>query len=148
MSLKAFHIFFISISVLLAVGMGIMTLRTFLETHEMAQLGWCLLSFAAAIVLIIYGLRIRKKLENVGLMLAGFCLIFFPRAAWACSVCMGDPDAPQTHGMNMAILFMLGVVATLLGSFAVFFVHLRTRAKLAASENLNSHGRIGRGERL
>lgn len=68
MSLKAFHIFFIATSALLAVGMGIMTLQTYLDQHAIAQLGWSLLSFAAALSLILYGVRILKKLKNVGFL--------------------------------------------------------------------------------
>ncbi len=66
------------------------------------------------------------------------CLICFSPAALACATCYGDPDDPQTHGMNMAILFMLGVVATMLSLFTAFFVHLRIRAKLVTNENLDS----------
>ena len=62
------------------------------------------------------------------------CLVFFSRTALGCSTCFGDPNAPQTHAINMAILFMLGVVGTLLGLFAAFFVHLRNRAKHVAHE--------------
>ena len=62
------------------------------------------------------------------------CLVCFSRTALACSTCFGDPNAPQTHAVNMAILFMLGVVGTLLGLFAAFFVHLRIRAKQVANE--------------
>jgi len=68
MSLKAFHIFFIATSVLLAVGLGMMTLRTYLEQHAVAQLGWSALSFAAALALTLYGVRIRKKLNDVGFL--------------------------------------------------------------------------------
>ena len=66
-------------------------------------------------------------------------LVCFSRTALACSTCFGDPDAPQTHAMNMAILFMLGVVGTLLGLFAAFFVHLRIRAKHGANGAHASH---------
>ena len=68
MSLKAFHIFFIATSVLLAVGLGMMTLQTYLEKHALAQLGWSLLSFAAAVALIFYGVHILKKLKHVGFL--------------------------------------------------------------------------------
>ena len=68
MSLKAFHIFFIATSVLLAVGLGITTLRTFLERHATAQLGWSLLCFASALALALYGVRILKKLKHVGFL--------------------------------------------------------------------------------
>jgi len=68
MSLKAFHIFFIATSVLLAVGLGVMALRNFLLTHAMPQLGWSLLAFAAAASLVVYGVRIRRKLSHVGFL--------------------------------------------------------------------------------
>ncbi len=68
MSLKAFHLFFIATSVLLAAGLGMMTLQTFLEHHAVAQLGWSFLCFAAALALTVYGLRIRRKLRNVGFL--------------------------------------------------------------------------------
>lgn len=140
MSLKAFHLFFIAISVLLAVGMGAMTLQAFLERHALAQLGWSLLSFAGAIALIVYGVYIRKKLRNVGFLVATVCFISLPRAAYACSSCYGNPEAPQTQAMNMAILFMLLIVAVMLSLFAAFFVHLRIHAKRAAEETLDSRG--------
>lgn len=72
--------------------------------------------------------------------LAIACLIVFTRAASACSTCYGDPAAPQTHGMNMAILFMIGVIGTLLILFAAFFVHLWIRAKRIADQHAASHG--------
>lgn len=68
MSLKTFHIIFIATSVLLAIGLGIMTLKAYLEQHAVAQLGWSLLSFTAALVLIVYGIRILKKLKHVGFL--------------------------------------------------------------------------------
>lgn len=138
MSLKFFHLFFIATSVLLAIGVGTMTLRTFMAERAVAQLGWSSLSFAAAVALIVYGVHIRRKLRNVGLLLAGVYLLGFPRVALACSVCYGDPNAPQTQGMNMAIVFMLIIVATILTLFAAFFVHLRNLATKFATENLES----------
>jgi len=68
MSLKAFHIFFIATSALLAVGVGMMSLQAFLERRAMEQLGWGLVSFAAAAALIVYGVRIRRKLKEVGFL--------------------------------------------------------------------------------
>ena len=65
MSLKSFHIFFISVSVLLAAGMGLRSLLIFLEDQALSQLVWSLLAFAAALALIVYGLRFLKKLKNV-----------------------------------------------------------------------------------
>ena len=59
-------------------------------------------------------------------------LVWFPRAAMACATCYGAADAGQTHPMNMAIFSLLGVVATVLGLFAAFFVYLTIRAKTMA----------------
>jgi site-specific recombinase len=78
--------------------------------------------------------------------LAILCLVCFAPAALACSVCTGDPDAPQTQAMNMAILFLLGVVVTLFSLFAAFFVHLRIRAQHGANEN-STHGMPARSWR-
>ena len=36
-------------------------------------------------------------------------LLVETQAAWACAVCFGAPDDPQTRGMNMAIITMLSV---------------------------------------
>lgn len=68
MSLKAFHIFFIAASVALALGLGVLALRAYMQEHAVAQLGWSLLSFAAAAALIVYGSHILKKLRNVGFL--------------------------------------------------------------------------------
>ncbi len=38
---------------------------------------------------------------------------------WACATCFGDPNDPQTQGMNSAILTLLGVTY---GLFFVMFV--------------------------
>ena len=38
--------------------------------------------------------------------------------AWACAVCFGAPDDPQTFGMNMAIATMLSVTGVVLGLIA------------------------------
>ena len=65
MSLKSFHVFFIAVSVLLSAGMGIRSLRIFLEEQALIQLAWSLLAFGAALALLIYGRRFLKKLKDV-----------------------------------------------------------------------------------
>ena len=59
-------------------------------------------------------------------------LIFIaaPRLALACPVCFGQNDSPLAKGVNMGVFFMLGIVAVMLGAFAMFFVHLSRRARL------------------
>lgn len=59
----------------------------------------------------------------------------FPRMAWACSVCLGDPSSEQIQGMNMAILSLMGVTATVLGGVAFFAAMLWRRAALLERES-------------
>ena len=69
----------------------------------------------------------RKTLLTIGLLAA-------PRAAFACPVCFGDSNAPMAVAMNIGIIFMLIVVAGVLGGFASFFIYLMRRAKRVATQ--------------
>jgi hypothetical protein len=69
----------------------------------------------------------RKTLLTVGLLAA-------PRAAFACPVCFGDSNSPMAIAMNIGIIFMLIVVAGVLGGFASFFIYLIRRAKRVAEQ--------------
>ena len=55
----------------------------------------------------------RRTLPLV-LMACAFMLVT-STDAWACAVCFGAPDSPQTQAMNMAIVTMLGVTGSVLG---------------------------------
>jgi hypothetical protein len=50
----------------------------------------------------------------------------------ACPVCFGQSDSPMAQGLNLGILFLLGVVGFVLASFGAFFIYLARRARLAA----------------
>jgi LPXTG-motif cell wall-anchored protein len=54
---------------------------------------------------------------------------FHASTALGCAVCYGDPQAPMTNGMNMAILSLLGITGGVLSVFVAFFVFLRKRAR-------------------
>lgn len=69
----------------------------------------------------------RKTLLTIGLIAA-------PRAAFACPVCFGENDSPMALAMNMGILFMLIIVAGVLGAFASFFIYLIRRARRVEQE--------------
>jgi hypothetical protein len=49
--------------------------------------------------------------------------------ALACPVCFGPADSPMVDGVNIAILFLLGITGSVLGGFVAFFVHLARRAR-------------------
>jgi hypothetical protein len=65
MSLKAFHVVFISASVLLAMGLGAWEMRAWWDGRRAMDLALGLISLAAGIGLVVYGRYFLKKLRNV-----------------------------------------------------------------------------------
>ncbi|MBE7503152.1 MAG: hypothetical protein HS113_23280 [Verrucomicrobiales bacterium] len=49
-------------------------------------------------------------------------------SGWACATCFGRSDSGLAEGMNMGILFLLGVILSVLATLAGFFVFLARRA--------------------
>lgn len=50
-----------------------------------------------------------------------------PAPSLACAACYGQSSDPLASGMNWGIFTLLGVVVTVLGSFAGFFIYLIRR---------------------
>jgi hypothetical protein len=65
MSLKAFHVFFVIVSVLCALGFGAWAIADYTRTGQGSVLVLGILGFAAALALIWYGLWFLRKLKNV-----------------------------------------------------------------------------------
>ena len=61
-SLKTFHLFFIFISILLAVGYGIYELSDLAQNGSVILAG---LSFAAGLGLVIYGVKVFQKFKTI-----------------------------------------------------------------------------------
>ena len=51
-------------------------------------------------------------------------LVLQPGSLWACAACYGASDSTMAKGMNAGIFSLLGVVVTVLGSIAGFFIYL------------------------
>lgn len=68
MSLKAFHIVFIALSVLLAFGFSVWALQSYAEADNGGFLIVAVLSFCSGIGLILYGVRFLKKLKHVSFL--------------------------------------------------------------------------------
>jgi hypothetical protein len=64
-SLKAFHVFFVVLSVLCAIGFGAWAVRDYLRSGSGGILALGVLGFAAAAALVWYGLWFLRKLKNV-----------------------------------------------------------------------------------
>ena len=65
MSLKAFHVFFVIVSTLCALGFGAWAIGDYLRTGNIGVLALGVLGFAAAGALVWYGLWFLRKLKNV-----------------------------------------------------------------------------------
>ena len=65
MSLKAFHIFFIVLSTLLAVGFGVWAVDDFGRSGSMVHLALGVGSFIASGALVGYGIWFLRKLKHV-----------------------------------------------------------------------------------
>lgn len=65
MSLKAFHIFFIAVSTLVAFGFGVWGVYTFLSEQSAGYLVLGILSLASGIGLVFYAVRFLQKLKDI-----------------------------------------------------------------------------------
>lgn len=65
MSLKAFHIFFIAASVLLALGFGVWSVLFYLTYDNALYLGMGLVSLVIGMALIFYVIKFMQKLKHV-----------------------------------------------------------------------------------
>jgi len=65
MSLRAFHVLFISCSILLSAGVGGWGLQSYLTTEDTGSLALGVAFFALGLVLLLYGVRTFKKLREL-----------------------------------------------------------------------------------
>ncbi|MEO8167918.1 MAG: hypothetical protein ABI623_06705 [bacterium] len=68
MSLKAFHIVFIVVSILLALGCGLFELNNYTVSGEIVHLLLATASFLAAAGLVVYAVRFMRKLKHVSMI--------------------------------------------------------------------------------
>ena len=54
----------------------------------------------------------------------------------ACTVCMGDPEAPMTKGVQAGIAVLLMITACMLLCFAIFFYNLRKNARYSRNKEV------------
>ncbi|HEV8537386.1 MAG TPA: hypothetical protein VGR15_00565 [Bacteroidota bacterium] len=66
--MKAFHIFFITLSVLSAFGFAVWLMIEFTSNGNKVLVAGAVLSFVSGIGLILYGVRFLKKLRHVSFL--------------------------------------------------------------------------------
>jgi uncharacterized membrane protein len=137
MSLKLFHVVFVTCSTLLAFLFG----------------GWSLArgggyaiggvaAFAVGAALAVYGVwfwrkiqtpeeerrRKRKLFRTVG-ALAVVWLLGAAREASACSVCYGEAEGPMMDAAKLGVWLLYGLVLAVQLALLTFFLHLRRRSR-------------------
>ncbi|RME50105.1 MAG: hypothetical protein D6795_10645 [Deltaproteobacteria bacterium] len=70
--------------------------------------------------------------RTFGIMAAIILFTLSPRLLWACPVCFGGADGPVAEGVNMAILFLLGVTGVVLSGFIALILIIRHRSRACA----------------
>jgi uncharacterized membrane protein YphA (DoxX/SURF4 family) len=71
-----------------------------------------------------------------------------PATAVACATCYGAADAPMTHGMNNAILFLIGIVGIVYVGIGKVILDFRRRSrKLSQKATVRQRLRLIHGEK-
>jgi len=131
MSLKAFHLFFIALSILLCVGFGVWAIDRYTATQAVEYLVVAPAAFLTAAALTWYGIVFVRKMKHLPLL--ALLLALAPRDAFACPICYGDPNSLIAQGVSKGVLALLGVTVVVLAAFASFFIFLIRRARMAAA---------------
>ena len=66
LSLRSFHLFFISASIVLSVAVAGWGVRSWMDTQAAADLALGGFFLVVGILLALYGLKVRKKLRDLG----------------------------------------------------------------------------------
>jgi hypothetical protein len=78
--------------------------------------------------------------KGVRILLTTVALVGAPSLALACPVCFGNPNSPQTKGMQAGILALLIVTVAMLTAFGgFFFIYLRRRIRMFEESNGGSY---------
>ena len=130
MSLRAFHVFFISVCILFSAGFAFWGIRSY-QLHGSVQAFWLGVgAIPAAILLVAYSGWVRRKFTQLGLFVAIFALL--PASAAACPTCFGDPDSELTQGAVKGIVFLLFVVGGVLSTIGYTIWSWSRRAQALA----------------
>jgi amino acid transporter len=143
MSLKMFHIVFVTLSSLLAFVFAGWSLHFHAESDGATYLVLGVFSALVGVALIGYGFwfwrkittreeerRRRRKLMRPipALIILGLWMLS-ARTASACSVCYGEAEGPMIDAARLGVWLLFGLVGAIQLSFALFFVYLWRRAR-------------------
>ena len=129
MSLKAFHFFFIIVSILLSAYFGTWCIQNYSDSESRLILILGLASFASTVGLIGYLAWFLKKSKGLSYLAISAFLLLVSHPAMACSVCIGNSGSPMVKSANVGVLFLLAIVAGVLSGIGGLMVFWSQRAK-------------------
>jgi len=136
MSLRFFHILFITVSSLMCLVVGVWAIDAYRTDGAASWMALAALAFAGGGVLVVYGNRFLQKTRKLGVAaLAAAGTLGAPVDLFACAVCLGNTNSSLRDGMNAGILALLGFALFMIVSFAAFFVYLWRKSKTAADSS-------------
>lgn len=137
MSLKIFHVVFVTCSSLLAFLLG-----GWAFAQGSGAIAGGVVSVLVGLGLIWYGVvfwkkittpeeerRRRRKLLRAVSLLPAVLVAAWPRAAQACTVCYGEAEGPMLDGARYGVYFLLAVLVAVQISLGLFFLYLRRRSR-------------------
>lgn len=147
MSLKTFHIFFITLSALLSVFLITWGLREYRQSRDLISLLIGGSGLLLLILLIPYGRWFLNKIKRLPALLIAANLWGFSRSAEACSVCYGDPNSLLTKGAKSGVLFLLlvivGILAAILG-IGIAWARRALRISVLDTSGIGDRGPLGK----
>lgn len=136
MSLKVFHILFITVSGLMCLFVGLWGLDAYRVDGNAGWLALAAAAFGGGGVLVVYGSRFLQKARTLGIAaLAVAGPLATPADLLACTVCLGNTQSSLRDGMNAGILALLGIALFMIASFAAFFIYLWRRSRAIESSD-------------
>ncbi len=137
MSLKAFHIFFISISTLLGVVLIVWGFGEYLRQRSVTGLSTGITGLVIFILLVPYLKWFQQKMRRILPILLFAIVSVFSNASplWGCPVCYGDPSSPLTRSVKGGILFLAVVIIGLLAAILGIALSWAKKARLIERQN-------------
>jgi hypothetical protein len=129
MSLRAFHIIFVIVTIALSLWVALWGIREFSEERNFGALALGLLFAATAVALMIYGKKTYVKLRDLPVLALLLVVAMSANDALACTVCYGAPGDPLVKGANNGIMLLLGIVGFVQIGFIALFWSFWRRAR-------------------
>ncbi|OVE82107.1 hypothetical protein BVY03_02335 [bacterium K02(2017)] len=129
MSLRFFHLFFISLSIMICLGFGWWCVEvSYPLNHQISYIVLGIISLVSGVLLMIYGnsfIRKFKQAKTLLIMMAATGISsIYSTWAQACPTCMRNISGKEAEAINWGIITLLICIIAVLACFAGFFIYL------------------------